>query len=240
MPRPLLVIGNKNYSSWSLRPWIAMRVLKLDFQEVRIPLYGPGARQEILRYSPSGKVPCLVDGASRVWDSLAILEYLAEKHPLWPDDPVERAVARSVCAEMHAGFPKLREHMSMNVRKRYPGRGRTPEVLEEIERVVEICRSAGTRSCSERSALQTRCTRRWCCASGRTRSSCRRRAAPTPMPCSPCLRCASGSKRRSARPRSFRSSTWPSEDVRRRRGGARRIAGPASEGPGSCRRRRDA
>ncbi len=88
MPRPLLVIGNKNYSSWSLRPWIAMRVLKLDFQEVRIPLYGPGARQEILRYSPSGKVPCLVDGASRVWDSLAILEYLAEKHPLWPDDPV--------------------------------------------------------------------------------------------------------------------------------------------------------
>src|SRR5216117_235599 len=88
MPRPLLVIGNKNYSSWSLRPWIAMRVLKLDFQEVRIPLYGPGARQEILRYSPSGKVPCLVDGASRVWDSAAILEYLAEKHPLWPDDPV--------------------------------------------------------------------------------------------------------------------------------------------------------
>ncbi len=116
MPRPLLVIGNKNYSSWSLRPWIAMRVLKLDFQEVRIPLYGPGARQEILRYSPSGKVPCLVDGASRVWDSAAILEYLAEKHPLWPDDPVERAQARSVCAEMHAGFPKLREHMSMNVR----------------------------------------------------------------------------------------------------------------------------
>src|SRR5256884_9293291 len=138
LPISLLVIGNKNYSSWSLRPWIAMRVLKLDFQEVRIPLYGPGARQEILRYSPSGKVPCLVDGASRVWDSLAILEYLAEKHPLWPDDPLERAQARSVCAEMHAGFPKLREHMSMNVRKRYPGRGRTPEVLAEIDRVVEI------------------------------------------------------------------------------------------------------
>src|SRR2546426_4289753 len=138
MPRPLLVIGNRNYSSWSLRPWIAMRVLKLDFQEVRIPLYGPGAKQEILRYSPSGNVPCLVDGASRVWDSLAILEYLAEKHPLWPDDPVERAVARSVCAEMHAGFPNLRNHMSMNVRKRYPGKGRTPEVLSEIERVKAI------------------------------------------------------------------------------------------------------
>ena len=139
MPRPLLVIGNKNYSSWSLRPWIAMKVLNVDFQEVRIPLYGPGAKREILRYSPSGKVPCLVDGATLVWDSLAILEYLAEKHPpLWPNDPVERAAARSVCAEMHAGFPKLREHMSMNVRKRYPGKGRTPEVLEEIERVVEI------------------------------------------------------------------------------------------------------
>src|SRR3981081_1429390 len=138
MPRPLLLIGSKNYSSWSLRPWIAMKVLDLDFQEVRIPLYGPGARQEILRYSPSGKVPCLVDGASRVWDSLAILEYLAEKHPIWPEDTAGRAVARSVCAEMHAGFPKLRERMSMNVRKRYPGKGRTPEVLEEIERVVEI------------------------------------------------------------------------------------------------------
>src|ERR1700694_39986 len=139
MPRPLLVIGNKNYSSWSLRPWLAMKVLDLDFQEVRIPLYGPGAKDEILRYSPSGKVPCLVDGATRVWDSAAILEYLAEKHAqLWPSDPTERAVARSVCAEMHSGFPKLRERMSMNVRKRYPGKGRTPEVLKEIERVVEI------------------------------------------------------------------------------------------------------
>src|SRR6267378_2204156 len=101
-------------------------------------------------------------------------------------------------------------------------------------------RSASARSCSERSALPMRCTRRWCCASGPTRSSCRRRAAPTPMPCSPCPRCASGSKRRNARPRLFRSSTWPSEDVRRRRGGARRIAGPAFEGQGSRRRRRDA
>src|SRR2546426_1012195 len=109
MPRPLLVIGNKNYSSWSLRPWIAMRVLELDFQEVRIPLYGPGARQEILRYSPSGKVPCLVDGASRVWDSLAILEYLAEKHPLWPDDPVERPQARRAYADAVLALPAMRE-----------------------------------------------------------------------------------------------------------------------------------
>src|SRR2546423_14966814 len=102
MPQPLLVIGNKNYSSWSLRPWIAMKVLDVDFQEVRIPLYGPGAKGEILRYSPSGKGPCLVDGASRVGDSLAILEYLAERRPLRPDDPAERARARSGGGGMHA------------------------------------------------------------------------------------------------------------------------------------------
>src|SRR4030081_608890 len=88
----LLVIGNKNYSSWSLRPWLAMKVLKLDFDEKRIALYGPGAKEEILKHSAAGKVPCLIDGSVRVWDSLAILEYLAEKHPqLWPADAAERA-----------------------------------------------------------------------------------------------------------------------------------------------------
>ncbi len=135
----LLVIGNKNYSSWSLRPWLAMKVLKLDFDEKRIALYGPGAKEEILKHSPAGKVPCLIDGSVRVWDSLAILEYLAEKHPrLWPADAADRAKARSVSAEMHAGFQNLRNHMSMNVRKRYPGRGRTPDVEIEIERIRKI------------------------------------------------------------------------------------------------------
>jgi glutathione S-transferase len=135
----ILVIGNKNYSSWSLRPWIAMKVLNLGFQETRIPLYGPGAKEEILKHSPAGKVPCLIDGATTVWDSLAILEYLAEKHrQLWPSDPAERARARSISAEMHSGFPNLRNHMTMNVRKRYPGKGRTPEVEGEISRVVQI------------------------------------------------------------------------------------------------------
>jgi len=132
----LLVIGNKNYSSWSLRPWLAMKVLELAFDEKRIPLYGPAARGEILKHSPSGKVPCLVDGSLAIWDSLAILEYLAERHPqLWPADAAERARARSISAEMHSGFANLRNHMGMNVRKRYPGRGRTPEVLEEIKRI---------------------------------------------------------------------------------------------------------
>jgi glutathione S-transferase len=135
----LLVIGNRNYSSWSLRPWLAMKVLGLPFEEQRIPLYGPDSRRALLQYSPAGKVPCLVDGELRVWDSLAILEYLAERHPgLWPAEGSLRARARSVSAEMHAGFPSLRQHMSMNIRKRRPGKGRTPEVLAEIARIVDI------------------------------------------------------------------------------------------------------
>jgi glutathione S-transferase len=135
----ILVIGNKNYSSWSLRPWIAMKVLGIQFQEKYIPLYGPGAKEQILLESPAGKVPVLVDGAVRVWDSLAILEYLAEKHPvLWPSDRAARAQARAVSAEMHSGFPNLRNHMSMNARKRYPGKGRTPDVLTEVKRINAI------------------------------------------------------------------------------------------------------
>ena len=134
-----LVIGNKNYSSWSLRPWLAMKVAGIAFTEERIPLYGPGAKEKILAVSPAGKVPCLVDGDLRVWDSLAICEYLAEKHPgLWPREPAARAVARSISAEMHSGFLQLRTHMSMNIRKRHPGKGRTPEVLAEIARITAM------------------------------------------------------------------------------------------------------
>ena len=135
----LLVIGNKNYSSWSLRPWLAMKVLGLAFDEVRIPLYGPGSKEQILRYSPAGRVPILRDGETLVWDSLAILEYLAERHgQLWPADAAERAKARAVSAEMHSGFAALRQHMSMNTRKRYPGKGRTPEALADVARIEAI------------------------------------------------------------------------------------------------------
>lgn len=135
----VLVIGNKNYSSWSLRPWLAMKVLGLAFEEKRIALYTPQAKAELLRHSPAGKAPILIDGATVVWDSLAILEYLAERHAaLWPADAGERARARSLAAEMHSGFPQLRTHMSMNIRRRHPGKGRTPEVLAEIERVQAI------------------------------------------------------------------------------------------------------
>ena len=134
-----LVIGNKNYSSWSLRPWLAMRVAGIPFAEHRIPLYGPGSKDQILVYSPAGKVPCLADGDLRVWDSLSICEYLAEKHPgLWPQDPAARALARSVSAEMHSGFMNLRAKMSMNIRKRYPGLGRTPESMADVARIVSL------------------------------------------------------------------------------------------------------
>jgi glutathione S-transferase len=135
----VLVIGNYNYSSWSMRAWIALKVFGFSFDEQRIALYGPQAKGEILRRSPAGKVPVLIDGATTVFDSLAILEYLAEKNPrLWPAERAERARARSVSAEMHSGFASLRTHMSMNVRRRYPGKGRTPEVLAEIERINAI------------------------------------------------------------------------------------------------------
>jgi glutathione S-transferase len=143
-----LVIGNKNYSSWSLRPWLLMRHAGLPMREVRVPLYTRESKAQILRYSPSGKVPCLVDGTLSVWDSLAICEYLDERHPdlgLWPEDRAARATARSVSAEMHAGFQHLRANMSMNCRRELPGRGRTPEVIAEIARIQDLwssCRRA--------------------------------------------------------------------------------------------------
>jgi glutathione S-transferase len=147
-----LLIGNKNYSSWSLRPWLLMRQAGLAFDEVRIPLYTPESKAAIRKYSPSGKVPCLLDGELAVWDSFSICEYLAEKHPaldLWPADAHQRAAARSVSAEMHSGFQNLRQRMSMNCRRSFPGLGRTVEVAADIERVQKIwsdCRARFGRS----------------------------------------------------------------------------------------------
>jgi glutathione S-transferase len=134
-----LVVGNKNYSSWSLRAWLAMKVLGIPFQEERIALYGEKSKAEVLKNSPAGKVPVLIDGDLHVWDSLAILEYLAEREPrIWPAEAKLRARARSISAEMHSGFQNLRKHMSMNIRRRHPGMGRTPESLADVRRVVEI------------------------------------------------------------------------------------------------------
>jgi glutathione S-transferase len=116
-----LVIGNKNYSSWSMRPWLALRAANIAFDEVIIPLYtGDADKQRILDFSGSGKVPVLVDGDITVWDSLAIIEYAAERFPearLWPQDRASRAHARSICAEMHSGFAALRNECGMNLHR---------------------------------------------------------------------------------------------------------------------------
>jgi glutathione S-transferase len=136
-----LVFGNKNYSSWSFRPWIALRVAGIPFEEVVIPLYEPGSKEQILKYSPAGKVPVLIDGDIRVWESLAILDYLAERFPqarLWPADAAARAHARAIAAEMHAGFAPLRRHCPMNMWRPVQTRELPPEVAADVRRIDAI------------------------------------------------------------------------------------------------------
>ncbi len=140
----ILVIGNKNYSSWSLRAWLALKQTGEDFQEVRLPLHTPEFEKEIIKYSPSGKVPCLVDGDIHVWESLAICEYLAERFPkanLWPKDPKARAFARSISNEMHAGFMALRKNCLMNIRERIK-KEIPADVQTDIDRITSIWREA--------------------------------------------------------------------------------------------------
>lgn len=138
-----LVIGNKNYSSWSLRPWLLLKQSGIPFKEIRLAL----GRDDLTQHSPSGLVPALKHGALTLWDSLAIAEYLAEQFPekeLWPRDVEARAVARSVSAEMHSGFTSMRTHMNMNCRGYFPGKGMTPEVEKDIRRIQQVwqdCRS---------------------------------------------------------------------------------------------------
>jgi glutathione S-transferase len=141
-----LIIGNKNYSSWSLRPWLGMKQFDLSFDEIRIPLYTPDAADKIRSFCPegNGKVPILLHESRVVWDSCAIFEYLMEMYPekSWlPGDRTARAVARSICAEMHSGFAALRTNMGMNCRATYPGRGMNPEVQQDIGRITTIWRN---------------------------------------------------------------------------------------------------
>ncbi|WP_197329415.1 glutathione S-transferase family protein [Ralstonia syzygii] len=136
-----LVIGNKNYSSWSLRPWLLARQASIPFEEIRLRLGSEGFAAKIRRCSPAGRVPVLVDGDLTVWDSLAICETLAERFPrarLWPEDPKARAHARSICAEMHAGFTALRGQMPMNVTAVLPGLGWNIAVQRDIDRIAQI------------------------------------------------------------------------------------------------------
>ena len=137
--KPQLVIGNKNYSSWSLRPWLAARHAGIEFDEIRIALDTPETAALLQHYSPSCKVPVWRDGDLVIWDSLAICEYFAEQVPaLWPADAAARAVARSVSAEMHSGFTALRTHMTMNARARGRRVSVTPEIAAEIDRIETI------------------------------------------------------------------------------------------------------
>jgi len=147
MSQLTIAVGNKNYSSWSLRGWLALEHTGVPYEEVVIPLGVADTHARIASVSPSGRVPALRHGDVHVWESLAIGEYLAEALPdarLWPEDRVARACARAVSSEMHAGFAALRSSMPMNVRSRLPGYGRTPGSLRDIERIRTLwseCRS---------------------------------------------------------------------------------------------------
>lgn len=136
-----LVIANKNYSSWSMRPWVVMRAFGIPFAEVNVPLGRPETGAEIAKYSAAGRLPVLLAGDMAIWDSLAICEFLAEQFPekqLWPANEAARAMARSICAEMHSGFGDLRLAMWMNIRASFPGKGRTPGAQADIGRISEI------------------------------------------------------------------------------------------------------
>jgi glutathione S-transferase len=137
-----LVIGNKNYSSWSMRPWLALRANNIAFDEIFIPLYtGAADKQRILDVTRSGKVPALVDGDITVWDSLAIIEYLAERFPqarLWPEDRAARAHARSISAEMHSGFMALRNECPMNLHRPVKPVALSDDARANIARVQQI------------------------------------------------------------------------------------------------------
>jgi glutathione S-transferase len=140
-PGLTLVIGNKNYSSWSMRPWVALTAFGIPFTEVRVLLDQNDTATRIAEYSACGRVPVLLAGEMTIWDSLAICEYLAEQFPekhMWPQDVAARAMARSVVAEMHSGFESLREAMPMNIRARKPGRGRDARSQADIGRICEI------------------------------------------------------------------------------------------------------
>ena len=140
-----LVIGTKKWSSWSLRPWIAMKEAKLPFKELMIHLRQTDTKARILEYSPAGKVPILIDGREIVWESLAILDYLALRFPdakLWPQDMGALACARSIAAEMHAGFPDLRRELPMDIGLDVPTPVLSPAAATDVERVQAIWRDA--------------------------------------------------------------------------------------------------
>lgn len=145
MSKPLLVIGNKNYSSWSLRAWLMLKHAGVDFDEMRISLFVAGYKEKLFSFSPAGKVPVYREGDLLVWDTLAIGEYLYETYPsLWPAQREARARARSVSAEMHSGFVPLRKAMPMNIRARGRKVAMSAELEADIARIKNIWRELRT------------------------------------------------------------------------------------------------
>jgi glutathione S-transferase len=136
-----LIIGNKNYSSWSLRPWLLLKELGISFRETKIPLYLEGSKEELLQHSPSGKVPAFSHNGFTVWDSLAICEYIADiypEKPCWPASPEVRGLARSISNEMHSGFFEIRNQLPMNCKANITLKKITPELQSEIDRISQI------------------------------------------------------------------------------------------------------
>jgi glutathione S-transferase len=136
-----LVVGSKNYSSWSLRSWLLLKHAGIPFEEIQLRFSAPDFKQQVLRHSPAGRVPVLIDGELMIWDSLAIAEYVAENFAdkmLWPSERKQRAEARSVCAEMHSSYLALRNNMPMNISAHLPGRGWNVDVQKDIARITAI------------------------------------------------------------------------------------------------------
>ena len=143
-----LVIGTRKWSSWSLRPWIAMKQAGLPFREVLIPLRQPDSQARILEYSPTGSVPLLIDGAITVWESLAILDHLADRFPtrgMWPAQPVARGHARAIATEMHGGFPALRRELSMDVGAELPTPDLSADAKSDVARITTMWRDTRSR-----------------------------------------------------------------------------------------------
>ncbi|WP_141735808.1 glutathione S-transferase family protein [Oligoflexus tunisiensis] len=144
-----LVVGSKTFSSWSLRPWLVLKQANIPFKEVVIALNQLSTREQIRQYSPSGRVPVLIHKELRIWDSLAIAEYVSELFPekeLWPSKIEDRALARSVSAEMHSGFAAMRQQLSMNVKRRLPTPALNDDTQGDLKRVFEIWNECLNRS----------------------------------------------------------------------------------------------
>ena len=136
-----LLIGNRNYSSWSLRPWLVLKHFEIPFEDEVLQLTGPGFRDILAQRSPTGRVPLLIDGELMVPETIAIIEYLADRYPdkpIWPEDIIDRALARAAAAEMHGGFTSIRSHAPMNLRASHPGKVSADAIAKDLHRIETL------------------------------------------------------------------------------------------------------